>query len=201
MRRVEAALRAVVTELTELGRSFALMGGFAVSALTEPRTTKDVDIAVVVEDDADAEQLAFELSQRGYRVRTTVEHTGTGRLATIRTLSPNNAIVDFLFASSGIEDLLIEEATRIEVLDGLEIPVPRVGHLIAIKVLARDDRRRPQDRVDLHALFEVADDRDIAVARAALRLITERGYARGRVLEEELRRALDELGRETSTEA
>lgn len=106
-----------------------------------------------------------------------------------------------MFASSGIEDLVIEAATTIEVLDGLEIPVPCVGHLIAIKVLARDDRRRPQDRVDLHALFEVADERDVAVARAALQLITERGYARGRVLDEELRDALDELGPEQSTEA
>ena len=51
MRRIEKALRSVVADLRALDRSFALLGGFAVSAHTEPRTTKDVDLAVVVEDD------------------------------------------------------------------------------------------------------------------------------------------------------
>lgn len=193
MRKVEEALRAVVHELRELGRSFALLGGFAVSAQTEPRTTKDVDIAVVVDSDDDAEQLAFQLSQRGYVVRTTVEHVASGRLATIRTVSPNDAIVDLLFASSGVEDIVVRDAVVIEVLEGLEIPVAGIGHLIAMKVLARDDRSRPQDRVDLHALFKVADDDHLATARQLLAQIEQRGYARGRTLEADLERALDEL--------
>jgi hypothetical protein len=75
-----------------LGREFALLGGLAVSAWVDPRTTKDVDLAVVVDGDDDAEQLAFELSQRGYSVDATIEHTGTGRLATIRMTSLAGAI-------------------------------------------------------------------------------------------------------------
>ncbi|MEZ4447317.1 MAG: nucleotidyl transferase AbiEii/AbiGii toxin family protein [Polyangiaceae bacterium] len=194
MRRLEAALCDVVRDLKDLGRPFALLGGFAVSARVEPRTTKDIDLAVLVDSDADAESLASALSRRGYAIHTTIEHKRTGRLATARTTAPSGAIVDLLFASSGIEPEVVAAATEIEILDGLTVPVAIVGHLIAMKILARDDRLRPQDRVDLAGLFQNAGDEDIATARSALHLIDERGYGRGRPLLDELRAALDELG-------
>lgn len=50
----------------------------------------------------------------------------------------------------------------------------------------RDDQRRPQDTVDLHALLEVADATEIARAEEALDLITARGFHRGRDLREAL---------------
>jgi ActR/RegA family two-component response regulator len=194
VRRLESALRDVVRDLTELGRKFALLGGFAVSAHVEPRTTKDVDVAVLVEGDVDAESLAFALSQRGYTVDSTVEHKRTGRLATVRTTSPSGAVVDLLFASSGIEPEVIASASELEILDGLVVPVATVAHLIAMKVLARDDLSRPQDRLDLAGLFRKATADDIATASQALELIDQRGYGRGRQLLDELQRALDELG-------
>ncbi len=196
MRRIESALRAAAGDLRQLSREFALLGGFAVSAHCEPRTTKDVDLAVLVSGDEDAEQLAFQLSQRGYVVTTTIEQTQAERLATIRTVSPSGAIVDLLFASCGFEPEIIAAATVITILDGLQIPVATVGHLIAMKVLARDDRHRPQDRVDLQALFKVASARDFSDARCALGLVLERGYGRGRALHNELEAAVTELGPE-----
>jgi hypothetical protein len=58
------------------------------------------------------------LSQRGYALDTTVEHTGTGRLATARTTSPSGAVIDLLFASSGIEPEIVSAAEQVEILDG-----------------------------------------------------------------------------------
>jgi ActR/RegA family two-component response regulator len=194
VRRLESALRNIVRDLDELGWRFALLGGFAVSAHVEPRTTKDVDVAVLVEGDADAESLAFALSQRGYTVDSTVEHKKTGRLATLRTMSPSGAVVDLLFASSGIEPEVVASASELEILDGLIVPVATVAHLIAMKILARDDRMRPQDRLDLAGLFRKATAEDITVAIKALELIDQRGYGRGRQLLDELQHALDELG-------
>jgi hypothetical protein len=52
---VEAALRRIVADLTFARHAFALVGGFAVSARTEPRFTRDVDLAVAVPDDHAAE--------------------------------------------------------------------------------------------------------------------------------------------------
>jgi predicted nucleotidyltransferase len=193
VRRLEKALCTVVRDLRQLGREFALLGGFAVSAHVEPRTTRDVDLAVVVDGDDDAEQLAFALSSLGHTVTITVEQARSGRLATIRTLSPSGAVVDLLFASSGIEHEVVRASTEVEILEGLTVPVASVAHLIAMKILARDDRRRPQDRVDLAGLFRVAADEDLRAARSALELVATRGYGRGRELLEELDRALEEL--------
>ena len=170
------------------------MGGFAVSVRAEPRTTRDVDFAVAVKDDREAEEFAFQLSTRGYIVGTSVEQTGTGRLATIRTTAPSGTLVDLLFASSGIEAEIAAAATPVDFLGGLPIPVAATGHLIVCKLLARDDRSRPQDRVDLRALFVVASPADLALARTALELVSSRGYARGKDLARSLEEALAELG-------
>jgi len=193
MNRIEASLRTIVRDLRELDCGFALVGGFAVSAHTNPRTTKDVDVAVAVEADEEAEQLAYRLSQRGYELGAAIEQTSTERLATLRTRSPNGSIVDLLFASSGIEPELVRDAVTLEILDALSVPVASIGYLIATKVLARDDRKRPQDRVDLASLFACATQQDLALARSVLELVTRRGYARGRELVANLDAALVEL--------
>jgi hypothetical protein len=103
------------------------------------------------------------------------------------------AIVDLLFASSGIEAEIAASAVRLEILPGLTAPVASIGHLIAMKVLARDDRRRPQDWDDLRALTGLASQAEVEQARAALELITERGYARDRELVRDFDVLLDEL--------
>jgi hypothetical protein len=86
------------------------------------------------------------------------------------------------FASSGIEGEIVEEAELLEVLRELSIPVARTGHLIALKILSRDDEIRPQDVVDLRALTKKASREEIARARKALKLIESRGFQRGRPL-------------------
>ena len=56
-----AALRRIVSDLEEAGKPWALVGGLAVSVRVEPRTTRDVDVAVAVAGDSEAEALV-----RGY---------------------------------------------------------------------------------------------------------------------------------------
>ena len=53
---------------------------------------------------------------------------------------------------------------------------------LALKVLARDDVRRPQDIIDLRALVRTASADELARAKRALALIRSRGYHRGRDL-------------------
>ena len=70
-------------------------------------------------------------------------------------------------------------AELLEVLPGLEIPVARTGHLLALKVLSRDEAR-PQDAADIQALLRVLDAPERDRALAAARLIASRGFARGK---------------------
>jgi predicted nucleotidyltransferase len=189
---LERALQRIVSELSSVGRSVALVGGLAVSARAEPRTTRDVDLAVSVAGDEDAEQLVFHLQNRGYVVRMLLEREESGRIATIRlTRDTERAIyVDLLFASSGIETEIVNDAEPTEIVEGISVPVATRAHLIALKVLARDDRNRPQDWDDLRALLLDASSQEVHRAREALELIEQRGYNRGRSLSADLDRAL-----------
>ena len=190
MNVVEAALRRIAADLDARWAGWALIGGFAVSVRSEPRFTRDVDIAVAVPGDPDAEALVRSLMADGYQLVASVEQDAVERLATARLSPPeasdSGAVVDLLFASSGIEPEIVEAAEILEVLPRLSMPVARAGHLIALKLLARDDVTRPQDAADLRALAEVADVDDLALAEEAAALIMERGYGRDRDLLEAL---------------
>lgn len=185
MTSLEAILRRIGTDLTEAGVPFALIGGLAVSARTEPRFTRDADLAVALDSDAKAQALVHQLRLLGYGIAAIVEQEAVGRLATVRltrSRAPHAPVVDLLFASSGIESEIVAEADLIEVLPRLTVPVAKTGHLMALKVLSRDDAARPQDLVDLRALLDAASAADLALARHALESITARGYDRGRDL-------------------
>lgn len=157
----------------------------------EPRFTRDIDAAVMVDNDADSEELVRSLLGSRYRLLASVEQDETGRLATVRLECPaggGDIVVDLLFASSGIEAEITQAAGLTEIVPGLSLPIAMTGHLIALKLLARDDQTRPQDLIDLRALMEVATAADLAVARESARLISARGFDRGR----DLTAALDE---------
>lgn len=195
--RITATLTDIVSRLHEARVGFALVGGFAVSARAQPRFTRDIDLAVAVAGDAAAEQLVHGLQRNGYRVMASIEQEYVRRLATIRLVPPHGeteaTVVDLLFASSGIEAEIVQAAESIRILPEVELPVATIGHLIGLKILSRDDARRPQDRVDLVALLKAADEAELERTTDALRLITERGYSRNRDLEAELQRILEEV--------
>lgn len=186
MNGAEGTLRRAVTDLDAIGARWALVGGFAVSAWVEPRLTRDVDVAVAVADDEAAEAAIADLSGRGWPPITLVEPDAAGRLATARLQpargSTAGAVLDVLFASSGIEAELVTQSVHLEILPGLSAAVARPGHLAALKLLARDDVRRPQDAADLRSLRTLLDAAEAAWLRRAVALITERGYDRSRDL-------------------
>ena len=186
--RLDDALRLARQNLLDCGVPFALVGGLAVTVRTRPRFTEDIDFALAVDADAEAEQLVHGLVGSGYRIEAAVEHQSTGRLATIRLVRPeqDRILVDLLFASSGIEQEVVAEATTVKVFEE-HLKVATVGHLIAMKVLSNEEYR-PHDSQDLVNLFDAATARDFEQAREALRLIEKRGYARDKNLLAELDR-------------
>jgi hypothetical protein len=188
-----AALRRAADDLNRSGLRWALVGGFAVSARAEPRFTRDVDMAVAVGGDAQAEHFVRSLIGDGYAVISSLEHD-SGRLATVRItrdFDGVDVVVDFLFGSSGIEPEVAQAAETLEVAPGLRLPFAVAGHLIALKLLARDDETRPQDLADLRALLSAAGPQDLALAATAVDLIHKRGFNRGRDLPTALQALID----------
>lgn len=186
-------MRRAAADLDAVGARWALIGGMAVSARTvEARFTQDVDFAVAVADDHEADGVVFRLRSRGYQPGVLLEQAYTDRTATVRLVcAGTKTIADLLFASSGIEREIVAAATRVKVADGIKAPVATAGHLIAMKVLAGRDR----DRLDLSNLIPAASAADLKQAREAVRLIKSRGFSRDKDLAADLEYYITEAGR------
>lgn len=186
---IEQALALAVSALTQAQRKFAVVGGLAVSLRAEIRFTRDVDLAVQVSDDRDAEQLIFSLQARGFRPVATVEHDVQKRLSTIRMLAPNDVKVDLLFASSGIESEVVSRATPMTLPNVGEVLVASAEELLSMKVLSMTERRL-QDKLDAINLlaFNVID---LERVRSNLALIRARGFGRDEDLDEKLSSVLN----------
>ena len=191
---IERVLRRLTGDLADLEVSWALVGGLAVSARSEPRTTRDVDIAVAVAEDRDAQRLVMALRDRGYQIETLLEHETSGRMATVRLLAPGEEaggiIVDLLFASSGIEPEIVAAADTLEFLADLHIPVARLSHLIAVKILAG----RAKDLADIEMLVAEAGPGDAEACEDHLKIIKTRGYDRNRDLQAAFSKVFDPEG-------
>lgn len=193
MTALEQALIRLAGDLQALGVRWALVGGMAVSFRAEPRTTQDVDVTIAVSGDREAERISRDLTMRGYsplEIQPFLENAD-GRLNAARLLAPS-AIglgtigVDLLFASSGIEEEIVGAAEVREVAVDLYVPVARIGHLIALKVLAG----RGKDRTDVRSLLQKATSDDLQLARESLDRIERQGLHRGKDLQAELARLL-----------
>lgn len=127
MSRLETALREFVSLLAALDIPFAVVGGLAVSARTEPRFTRDADVCVAVDTDAEAEALVVRLRGEGYVVISLVEQEAVGRIATVRLTSAGTGsegvALDLLFASSGIEREIVGGAELVDLFEGLAVPL------------------------------------------------------------------------------
>jgi hypothetical protein len=148
-----------------------------------------VDVVVAVADDQEAEAIVRSLLGAGYRPASVLDHE-SGRMATVRLVAPGESetgiLLDLLFTATSVEPEVAQAATVVEVFPGVSVPVAQRGDLIAMKVLSRDDLRRPRDHGDLRALLEAATPEDIERAKNLLRLISERGFDRGKDLLAEL---------------
>jgi hypothetical protein len=194
--RLEQALVRLVEDLQAGRFRWALVGGFAVTLRSEPRSTRDIDIALAVTGEQEASAAALYLRLRGYRDHpegAVIEHKD-GRLATVRLISPpveggNGSAVDLLITSSGVEQEVVAGAELLEVLPRVRMPVARSGHLLALKVLAG----RPKDLVDIQSLLREIDPAELQLAWETLALIEQRGFHRDKKLAEEFEKIIVSL--------
>jgi hypothetical protein len=192
--KVPRALLGIAQALRARKREFAVVGGLAVSARTEPRFTRDVDVAVTVADDEDAEGLVRDLRAAGFQVRATVEHDVRKRLATVRLASPEGVTVDLLFASCGIEPEIVARAIATDIPSVGLVPVALAEDLLAMKILSMTDVRL-QDRIDAQHLLTFVPHLDLAIVRDDIETIRARGFHRDKDLSAKLDALLAEVRR------
>lgn len=175
----------VLSALRQENVKGCIVGGLAVSTRCDPRFTRDVDIAVVVDTDEHAEALIRALATHGLRVNGLVEQEAVGRMAMARLSTEDGLSVDLLIASSGIEAEVVASAETLEVVRGVLLPVARIGHLIALKLLSVAPGQET-DAADLRSLAAVATEDEWNLASKAVMQIQDRGFARGPQLDAEL---------------
>lgn len=104
----EQTCRLALRVFDDLGLSWALVGGFAVSVRTEPRFTRDVDLVVAVPDDERAEEVVRRFVADGHSLLASIEHEGADRLATARVQLAGSAAAETCSARSATSS----QATR-----------------------------------------------------------------------------------------
>lgn len=184
---IESALSETAKSLRKRGRRFALVGGLAVSVRAEARFTRDVDFAVAVRDDADAEALVRDLASDHFSIAASVEHDERKRLSTVRLVRAG-VKVDLLFASCGIEQEIVDASSHVEVLTLGPLPVAQPEDLLAMKILSMTEERL-QDRIDAKKIVKLCPSLDLDAVRKRLALIQSRGFDR----KQDLLAKLDQL--------
>jgi hypothetical protein len=163
--------RFAFTFLETRGTRYLVIGGLAVVAVGEPRTTADAD-ALVFLSPAEAEALIRQAVEAGFELRADIERE---RLATTGTMRFRRGRfqIDLITASLPFEEAALARATRYT-LFGMPLPFPSPEDLILLKVLAGRDKdmldaagvaRRHAARLDvdylhttLRPICELAED-------------------------------------------
>jgi hypothetical protein len=143
------ALSDLVTDFNRRGVSYALAGGWAYSALVEPRATTDIDLLILL-DQPSREHLQALVSAL---FDSTVIHPAPmvfqgisiWRIVGIR--SDQEVIVDLLLADSEYLRTALARARAIP-FDTLLVPILTLEDLVVLKTLAG----RLQDRADLEKI-------------------------------------------------
>lgn len=153
--------------LEERHTRFLVIGGLAVVAVGEPRTTADADALVFVSP-AEAAALIRQAAAAGFEVREDVERERLAATGTMR-FRRGRFQIDLITASLPFEDAAYERASHHE-LFGIRLPFPSPEDLILFKVLAG----REKDMLDAAGVVRRHGDRlDVAYLERTLRPICE----------------------------
>lgn len=128
---------------------FAVIGGLAIQAWGHSRFTRDIDF--VVDGAARDRVVRFALSL-GYETL----HLSEGYSNHIHT-QESQGRVDFMYVDAATADLLFAGTVRKAIVGGIDAPVPRPEHLLAMKAIAMKNapRRVLVDSVDVEFLLHL----------------------------------------------
>lgn len=119
------------------GIRYLVIGGLAVGAIGEARTTGDVDVVGFASPE-DAEALITKAAEAGFNLRPEVEHERLRETGTLR-FRHGPFQLDIILASLPFEEVAYSRAVK-KRLFGRIVPLPTPEDLILFKVLAGRDK-------------------------------------------------------------
>ncbi|HSD65153.1 MAG TPA: nucleotidyl transferase AbiEii/AbiGii toxin family protein [Vicinamibacteria bacterium] len=132
------------------GEPFAVVGGLALLAYGAPRATFDVDL--LAPRDVRDDLVAF-LEERGFATLSV-----QAGFSNHQHPEPALGRLDVIYVSGTTADAVFAGCAARPIAPGLEVPVPRPEHLVAMKVQAfAKDRSRYSDLADLQFLLSLPE--------------------------------------------
>ena len=128
---------------------FLIIGGIAVSLLTRPRTTQDIDVLSMI-DESQWEQF-FKTGQTfGFdaRIKDALAFAQKNRVLFLRHLK-SGVSIDISFGYLPFEEESIQRKA-FHKIGSLEIPLPTPEDLMIMKMVAH----RPQDMIDVKTILQ-----------------------------------------------
>lgn len=142
-------LSTLITDFNRRGIQYALAGGWAYSALVEPRATTDIDVLLLLEQPS-RDRLQSLLSSL---FDSTIVHPaamifhGISIWRCVGILKNQEVVIDLLLADSEYLQTALSRRRQI-LLDDLSVPILTMEDLILLKTLAG----RLQDQADLEKI-------------------------------------------------
>lgn len=135
--RFDDFCRAALDLLDRSGVRHLVIGGLAVIAVGEPRTTGDVDVVAFIGED-DAERLIARALEADFEVDSALERRRLRETGTLR-FGKSPFQLDVIVASMPFEEAAFERAT-VRRMFGRTVRIPTPEDLILFKVLAGRDK-------------------------------------------------------------
>ena len=141
------AARDLVEALEEMGLAPTIIGGVAISLMTQSRHTDDVDVMILY-DPEKASELIETLGIRGFqpRFQGMVELAREARMVTMRHVA-TNSVVDIALGCMPFEEE-VQARAQVHQAGGVELRLPTPEDMVIFKAIAS----RPKDLEDIRKL-------------------------------------------------
>ncbi len=145
----------LITDFNRRGMTYALTGGWAYSALVEPRATTDIDILILLEPPSreQVEALVSSLFDSTIIRPSPMVFQGISIWRIVGIRSGQEVVIDFLLADSAYLRTALERRQTVS-FDTLQVPMLSIEDLVILKMVAG----RLQDRADLEKIHARQDD-------------------------------------------
>lgn len=135
------------TFLEDKGWRFCFIGGLAIQCWSQPRLTKDMDLALLTGFGTEEPFIDALLSKFTPRRQDARSFALTYRVLLLQT--DTGIGIDIALAGLPFEETSIQRSTLIEFAPGIKLRTCTAEDLIVMKAFAD----RPQDRIDLHGIL------------------------------------------------
>jgi predicted nucleotidyltransferase len=162
------ALRSLVEWLRGESVPAVVIGGIAVSAIGRPRTTKDIDALVLVDEDGWPSFLESARRQ-GFQERLSDALAFAKRSRVLLLVHRETGIeIDVSFGALPFEHEVVARSRVCEAL-GVNVPLPTPEDLIVLKAVAH----RAQDMADIQSVLDAQPTIDLKRVRGWVRQFAE----------------------------